>query len=82
MIERAGGRTRVALYPRTGRSHQLRVHCAHPRGLDAPIVGDRLYARAPHDEPRMLLHAEAIAFDHPHTGERIALECPAPWTPL
>jgi len=79
VVERTTSRTRVALFPRTGRSHQLRVHCAHPRGLDAPIVGDRLYARAPHDEPRMLLHAEAISFVHPHTGERIDIERPAPF---
>jgi tRNA pseudouridine32 synthase/23S rRNA pseudouridine746 synthase len=46
VVERlAGGRTRVALVPRTGRTHQLRVHAAHPLGLDAPIVGDRLYGR-------------------------------------
>ncbi len=79
VLERAGGRTRVALYPHTGRTHQLRVHAAHPRGLDAPVIGDRLYARLPHDEPRMLLHAEAVAFTHPRTGETIAIESPAPF---
>lgn len=42
---RTGGRTLVELVPHTGRTHQLRVHAAHPAGLDAPIVGDRLYAR-------------------------------------
>jgi tRNA pseudouridine32 synthase/23S rRNA pseudouridine746 synthase len=46
IVERLpGGRTRVELVPRTGRTHQLRVHAAHPLGLDAPIVGDRLYGR-------------------------------------
>jgi tRNA pseudouridine32 synthase/23S rRNA pseudouridine746 synthase len=74
----AAGGSRVALVPRTGRTHQLRVHCAHPLGLGAPIVGDRLYGRAPGDA-RMLLHAEAIAFQHPHTGERLAFELAAPF---
>ena len=77
VLERVSGRTRVALYPLTGRSHQLRVHAAHPLGLDAPIVGDRLYGReAPADDARLMLHAEALAFVHPVTGERISVEQP------
>ncbi len=58
------GRTRVAFYPLTGRTHQLRVHAAHPEGLGVPIVGDNLYG-TPSD--RLLLHAERIEFIHPHT---------------
>jgi tRNA pseudouridine32 synthase/23S rRNA pseudouridine746 synthase len=76
VVARGAGRTRVHLVPRTGRSHQLRVHAAHPLGLAAPIVGDRLYGRA---AARLALHAEALAFAHPHTGRRIALERPAPF---
>jgi tRNA pseudouridine32 synthase/23S rRNA pseudouridine746 synthase len=76
VIDRAGARTRVHLVPHTGRSHQLRVHAAHPLGLGAPIVGDRLYGRA---AERLALHAEALAFVHPHTGRRVALERPAPF---
>jgi tRNA pseudouridine32 synthase/23S rRNA pseudouridine746 synthase len=76
VIDRAGARTRVHLVPRTGRSHQLRVHAAHPLGLGAPIVGDRLYGRA---AERLALHAEALAFIHPHTGRRVQLERPAPF---
>jgi len=76
VIERSAGRTRVHLVPRTGRSHQLRVHAAHPLGLGAPILGDRLYGRA---AARLALHAEALAFRHPHTERRIALERPAPF---
>jgi len=72
-------RTRVELSPRTGRTHQLRVHAAHPHGLAAPIVGDRLYARGAHGEGRLLLHAEALRFAHPVTGESIALVSPAPF---
>lgn len=76
VVERTASRTRVHLVPRTGRSHQLRVHAAHPLGLGAPIIGDRLYGRA---AARLALHAEALAFTHPHTGRRIALERPAPF---
>lgn len=74
VIRRDGARTRVAFTPRTGRTHQLRVHAA--QGLGAPIRGDRLYGRA---DDRLYLHAEALAFAHPHTGARIAVEELAPW---
>ena len=76
VLARAGGRTRVALYPHTGRAHQLRVHAAHASGLGAPVVGDRLYGRP---GGRLMLHAEALAFVHPHTGQRLAVDCPAPF---
>ncbi|MBI5544366.1 MAG: RluA family pseudouridine synthase, partial [Deltaproteobacteria bacterium] len=77
VLARTAGRTRVALFPRTGRTHQLRVHAAHALGIGAPIVGDRLYGRG--GDQRLLLHAEAIAFVHPHTGDRIQLERLAPF---
>ncbi|HET9993137.1 MAG TPA: RluA family pseudouridine synthase [Kofleriaceae bacterium] len=64
---------RVALSPLTGRTHQLRVHCAVAL---SPIVGDRLYGTP---GPRLLLHAEHLAFAHPHSGERLALELAAPF---
>ena len=57
----------VELSPLTGRTHQLRVHCAHPDGLASPIVGDRLYGTTNH--PRLCLHAEYLEFRHPTTGE-------------
>lgn len=80
VIAREGGRTRVRLTPHTGRSHQLRVHAAHPQGLDAPIVGDRLYGRtATHDDERLLLHAERLAFVHPVSGASVVVEAPAPF---
>jgi tRNA pseudouridine32 synthase/23S rRNA pseudouridine746 synthase len=79
VIARTARRTRVALFPRTGRTHQLRVHAAHALGLGAPIAGDPLYAAAVAAAPRMLLHAEAIGFVHPRTGARIDLERPAPF---
>jgi tRNA pseudouridine32 synthase / 23S rRNA pseudouridine746 synthase len=73
-------RTLVAFTPHTGRTHQLRVHAAHPLGLDAPIVGDRLYGRTPPLEgERLLLHAERLEFVHPVTGAAVRLLEPAPF---
>lgn len=60
-------RTLVHLYPKTGRTHQLRVHCAHPLGLACPILGDPLYGIECAD--RMYLHAAELTFRHPVTGE-------------
>ena len=57
----------VHLYPKTGRTHQLRVHCAHPQGLACPILGDPLYGTERAD--RMYLHAAELTFRHPITGE-------------
>lgn len=62
----------VELSPLTGRTHQLRVHCAHPDGLASPIVGDRLYGTTNH--PRLCLHAEYLEFRHPTTGEIVILK--------
>ncbi|MGL6351524.1 MAG: RluA family pseudouridine synthase [Aeromonas sp.] len=64
-IDAHTGNTRVYLYPHTGRTHQLRVHCAHHEGLDAPIVGDDLYGKR---AERLHLHADLLAFTHPLTG--------------
>lgn len=80
VLSRDNGHTRVRFTPHTGRSHQLRVHAAHPAGLDAPIAGDRLYARTPpEDDERLLLHAERLAFVHPVTGMPVVVEQPAPF---
>lgn len=65
------GKTRVALFPLTGRTHQLRVHMAHPEGLNLPIWGDALYGRP---ASRLYLHAESLTFTHPVTGQRIHAE--------
>lgn len=64
-------KTLVAFYPLTGRTHQLRVHAAHPEGLHCPIVGDELYGRK---AERLCLHAESLEFTHPVTGETVVVE--------
>ena len=58
--------TRVHLYPKTGRTHQLRVHCAHHLGFNTPIVGDDLYGTR---DKRLHLHAEMLKLKHPSTNE-------------
>ena len=63
---------RLALYPKTGRTHQLRVHCAHQEGLNAPILGDPLYGNE--KASRLHLHAEEITFEHPLTGKKITIQ--------
>ncbi len=60
----------VALYPQTGRTHQLRIHCAHPDGLGRPIVGDELYGTK---GKRLMLHAAELWFRHPVTQEALHL---------
>lgn len=80
VLSRTAGHTRVLFTPHTGRSHQLRVHAAHPDGLNAPIVGDRLYGHTPPDDDgRLLLHAERLAFVHPVTGASVVVTAPAPF---
>jgi len=74
VIERKDGRTRVHLYPFTGRTHQLRVHAAHALGMNHPIVGDDLYGRR---STRLHLHAERIEFRHPLSGEWLVIEAAA-----
>lgn len=73
---RADGNILVDFFPHTGRTHQLRVHSAHPEGLDAPILGDRLYGD-PRTAPRLMLHAAEIRFPHPATGEMLQFVCPS-----
>ncbi len=67
-----GSHLRIALYPKTGRTHQLRVHCAHREGLNAPILGDPLYGNE--KAARLHLHAEEITFEHPLTGKKMTIK--------
>lgn len=66
-VQRLGdGETRLRLYPKTGRSHQLRVHCL---AIGHPILGDPFYAEgAARNYPRMMLHSENLRFRHPDGG--------------
>lgn len=77
VIARGEHETRVHLMPRTGRSHQLRVHMAE---IGHPILGDPLYAHpAAAAHPRLMLHAERLAFRHPGTGAPVAFTAPPPF---
>jgi tRNA pseudouridine32 synthase/23S rRNA pseudouridine746 synthase len=70
--------TRLSLYPITGRSHQLRVHCQY---LGQPILGDNLYANreALTCSDRLMLHADLLELHHPISGERLSFSSPAPF---
>jgi tRNA pseudouridine32 synthase/23S rRNA pseudouridine746 synthase len=78
VIERHADRTRLALYPLTGRSHQLRVHLS---AINHPILGDDLYA--PPDvialAPRLMLHAELLTIAHPTSGATTSFEARCPF---
>ncbi len=69
-LEISGNRTRIEFVPLTGRTHQLRLHAAHELGLGCPIVGDSLYGAGSQGD-LMLLHAAALSFVHPETGEKM-----------
>ena len=73
VVDEKNGETLIALYPHTGRTHQLRMHCAHPEGLNCPIKGDNLYG---HPADRLWLHAEELQFRHPMTGKTIIVKDP------
>lgn len=70
VLERTDKYTRTAFYPHTGRTHQLRVHAAHPSGLHCPIIGDELYGKK---DKRLYLHAESIEFTHPVNGQSMCV---------
>lgn len=77
VLERKEGHTRVAFYPLTGRTHQLRVHAAHPDGLGCPIRGDLLYGKTKAD--RLYLHAEQLELTHPVSGSKLHFSASAPF---
>ena len=74
ICERRGLQTKVYLYPKTGRTHQLRVHCAYTDGLDMPIVGDDLYGQK---ATRLHLHADSLTLNHPITHEEMHFQVDA-----
>ena len=74
-----GSRTALLrLTPTTGRTHQLRVHCAHADGLHAPIIGDPLYGLPGR---RLCLHATILEFDHPTLHRRMRFHSDVPAFP-
>lgn len=73
-IEVQGDRSKLYLYPKTGRTHQLRVHCAHHLGLNMPMVGDGLYGEK---QNRLHLHAERLELEHPYTKEAMTFQAEA-----
>ncbi len=70
--------SRIEFTPLTGRTHQLRVHSAHPLGLGAAIVGDRLYGSGKEGE-QMLLHASFLSFHHPAHGRIVEFRSEPPF---
>lgn len=72
VLKREGNKTRILFYPVTGRTHQLRVHAAHPDGLNTPIIGDDLYGEKAN---RLHLHAELLEFIHPITEKKQRFHC-------
>ena len=77
VMRQGGGETRVRLMPKTGRSHQLRVHML---ALGHPILGDPFYAEgAARDFPRLMLHSETLQFRHPDGGQGTRITAKAPF---
>ena len=77
VLQTSDGSSLLALWPHTGRTHQLRMHCAHPEGLNCPIVGDVLYGHS--SDIGLCLQANAITFTHPVTGKKMHFELPPLW---
>ena len=77
VIAREDSSTRIEFFPLTGRTHQIRVHAADPRGLGTPILGDRLYGCQA--TTRLHLHARELRFEHPHSGQVISLFAKTPF---
>ena len=75
----SGNNPRVQFVPKTGRTHQLRVHAAHVQGLNAPILGDALYGEETELEKKLHLHASQLAFKHPVTKKQIRIESAVPF---
>jgi 23S rRNA pseudouridine1911/1915/1917 synthase len=76
VLERLDGYTYIEAYPKTGRTHQIRVHFAH---IGHPVVGDEAYGKqAKHLTDRPLLHAHIISFQHPMKGLPMVIQAPVP----
>ena len=75
ILETIGSKALIALYPHTGRTHQLRMHCAHEDGLGCPILGDELYGKK---AERLYLHCDHLELTHPQTGEKMSFNLEKP----
>lgn len=75
-VKVGGSESRMRLVPKTGRSHQLRVHMME---LGHPILGDPFYSKNAKDYPRMMLHAEELRLRHPNGGEGMKFRAKAPF---
>ncbi len=80
-LESTQGKTLIRFTPVTGRTHQLRLHASHPKGLGVPIVGDFLYGNA-EDGATMFLHASRLFFLHPENGKGLEFNSSPPWLPM
>ena len=76
VLEFKDKRTRIEFYPKTGRTHQLRMHAAHPLGLNCAILGDELYGTS---SERLYLHAKSLSCWHPVHEQVLKITCPAPF---
>lgn len=76
VAKREDNKTWLNLWPKTGRTHQLRVHCAHHLGLNAPMIGDALYGKP---SKRLMLHAKQISFHHPITKQPMSFDSHTPF---
>lgn len=77
VVSYGAGETRVRFMPKTGRSHQLRVHAL---ALGHVILGDPLYAKgAARDYPRLMLHSEELRLRHPDGGAGLKFRVKAPF---
>ena len=77
IVKAGDGETRVRLMPKTGRSHQLRVHM---QAIGHPILGDPFYSKGPaRDFPRLMLHSESLRFRHPDGGKGMTISCRPPF---
>ncbi|MFN5887537.1 MAG: RluA family pseudouridine synthase, partial [Flavobacteriales bacterium] len=76
VLSTSNNRTKILFTPTTGRTHQLRVHAAHPNGLNCPILGDELYGNK---KDRLYLHASYLSFQHPTLKTKLTFDSNAPF---
>jgi len=77
-LETESGKTRIEFIPLTGRTHQLRLHSAHPLGLGTPIIGDSLYGSG-NEGDQMMLHATSLCFFHPTSTKYVCFSSSPPF---